>query len=95
MNDLGLILIALIGGLGLGFAFFGSLHWSTKRIARFQHPALTMLPLFFIRIATAVFCFVWLIHVAPLKYVGIFFAGFLLTQIWFISKKIKTRRGES
>lgn len=92
MSEVGFISLALLGGLGLGTAFFGSLYWTTKRIKRFHHPVLTMMVHFFLRIGVAAFCFVWLIRSAPLKYAAIFLAGFLAVQICFLSKRVKRDR---
>jgi F1F0 ATPase subunit 2 len=95
MSEILFVLLALLGGLGLGAAFFGSLSWTTKRLARFQRPVLTMLSLFFLRVGAAVFCFVWLIRAAPLPYAEIFLIGFLFMQILFLIKRKKAARGES
>ena len=47
MNEIVFILFAVLGGMGLGGAFFGSLYWSTKRLAHFQRPVATIISLFF------------------------------------------------
>jgi hypothetical protein len=93
MSELAFILLALLGGIGLGLAFFGSLSWMTQKINKFHHPILTIMTHFFLRVSISVFCFVWLIRTAPLKYAGIFLAGFLTVQICFLLRKIKTREG--
>ncbi|MGA8660490.1 MAG: ATP synthase subunit I [Chthoniobacterales bacterium] len=78
-DEIRALALALVGGAGLGTAFFGGLWWTVKKGIRSKNPALLFFASFLIRMALLLIGFFYIGGTRPVRLLVCLF-GFALSR---------------
>lgn len=79
MNDYLMLVLVLLGGMGLGFLFFGGLWWTLRALPTARHPVLIMFASYFARMGLVVLGF-FLLMAGEWERLVAAFAGFMIMR---------------
>ncbi len=84
MNEIFILMLNLVSGIGLGIFYFGGLWLTLKQLPYSQQPVLLTLGSFFGRTAICLFVFYLVVRVSHLEGLMLSLAGFILMKFVLI-----------
>lgn len=86
ISNILVLTLALVGGAGLGFIYFGGLWFTVKKLPKVQRPTFWVLGSFFVRNAAIFFFFYIVVRNGHWERLLACLAGFILTRTLLVRR---------